>query len=231
METPQKISVLIVDDHPSVRYGLRRILEDQEFVGEIDEAGSGAVALQKTTDHEYDVALMDISLPEVNGLQVTEGILRNNTNIKVIAYTMHREARYIREMFQIGASGYILKDDEREDILTGIHTVMNGELFLSPKISDFRLSELGKIGKDTRKSRHEDHLRSIVYLICKGKSSKQIAEILHLSQRTIEQYRRNIHEQFGLESVASLIKYGIEQGIDNDEILNSRFAGHIYKMR
>ncbi|MEN9582474.1 MAG: hypothetical protein RL641_428 [Candidatus Parcubacteria bacterium] len=223
------ISLLIIDDHTSVRVGLRKMLEQVPFIKSIDDSNDGAAAIQLLYNSQVDVILMDIRMPHLNGILATQSIKKLFPEIKIIALSMHSELRYIKQMIQNGASGYLLKDDEREEIIEAIVAVANSGTYLSRKIRQLYPDKdlLKEIRETSKKTKHEDDLHAIFFLLCYGKSSKQIADIMCFSSRTIEQYRRQLHEFYEKDSLASLIGFGIGQGILDDETLKNRFAKFI----
>lgn len=231
MKFEKPLSIIIADDHSSVRYGIKSILKDIDFISIIDEAKDGSEVLKLISNQHYDVIFMDVRMPNMNGLLTTAIIKKSFPNIKVIALSMYDEVRYIREMFQNGAVGYLLKEAELEEIIEAIDEVSLGNKYLSRGISPTKMKYLNEEQPEqtSQKIRHEQNLLEVLYLIIKGKSSKQIGGIICLSKKMIDVYRRQLIERSGSENIAGLIKYGIKMGIDEDEILKNKFFKYFKK--
>jgi DNA-binding NarL/FixJ family response regulator len=233
MNQPEKISILIADDHPSIRYGLKSILEDLDFVSRIYEAKNGMEVVELLRQHPVDLILMDIRMPEMNGIATTKAVKKDFPCVKIIAFSIHIEERFILEIIRSGASGYIHKESEREIIVEAIKTVMRGDLYLSKKLASNIISKLTENSNNDLNSRgrHDEDLRKILYLICHEKSSKEIADILCFSKRTVDNYRLHLYEKIGTKSLAGAVKYAIETGVYDDDILNNKFKKYITQLQ
>ena len=210
------IRVLIADDHKITRQGLRSLLEKESDIEVIAEAQNGRNAVELAKKLYPDVIIMDVSMPDLNGVEASKQIIQDSDNVKIIALSMHSDSLFVSEMLKSGASGYLLKDCAFEELEQAIRTVIDGKAYLSPSISgvvveDYlhRLSktELGKVEVLT------DREREVLQLLAEGKSTKQIALKLHISAKTVETHRRQIMNKLDIHTVAGLTKYAIRKGL------------------
>jgi len=204
-----KIAVLLVDDHALVRRGFRRLLEDESGIVVRGEASDGeeAIALAKTL--RPDVVVMDCALPGVNGLIATRRILEENKDVAVLMLSMHSEDTWVRQAFEAGARGYMLKNAVDLELATAIRRVAAGEIVLDPQID--RLSTL----KGERETGLTIRELEILQLIVDGKSNKEIASQLNLSTNTVAVHRANIMDALGIHKTAELVVYAIRNGLVN----------------
>jgi DNA-binding NarL/FixJ family response regulator len=209
------IRILIVDDHKITRQGLRSLLgkeEDMEVVGEADQ---GRTAVSLTGEVNADVVIMDVSMPDMNGMEATRQIVNQYENVKVIALSMHSDTLYVSEMLKSGACGYLLKDCAFEELARAIREVMDGKTYLSPSISgtvvEDYLHRLSKV--PAASSVLTDRESEVLQLMAEGVSTKQIALRLHVSVKTIETHRRQIMKKLDIHTVAELTKYAIRMGL------------------
>jgi DNA-binding NarL/FixJ family response regulator len=214
------IRILIADDHQMLREGLRAILEKQKNAEVVGEASDGRTAVEMARALVPDVVAMDISMPDLNGVEATRQIKAENPAVKVIALSRHSDARYVRRMLEAGASGYVLKSGAYEELRRAIDAVSEGNHYLSPRITgaviDTHLrvtSEPQSSGPETLSSREQE----IVQLLAEGHTSPEIARRLHISTRTVEGHRRNIMRKLKVHSVAELTKYAIREGLTSAE--------------
>jgi DNA-binding NarL/FixJ family response regulator len=226
MDYHKPVSVIIADDHPSVRYGLRSILESLDFVKQIDDAKDGNEVLSILSFQPYDLILIDIRMPNLDGIETTKLILSRYPDTKIIALSMHSEERYVIEMMNAGCSAYVLKNAEKEEIFTAIKRALDGDRYLSKEFGNELAMKI--ISDDTpatkRKQRHEEDLREIIFLLCYEKTSADIADILFFSKRTVERYRLEINDKISTKNLAGIVKYAIDNGIYHDLLLNSKFS-------
>jgi two-component system response regulator NreC len=212
--------ILIADDHGIVREGLRSLIEkepDMEVVGEAKD-GLETVALAKQL--APDVIIMDISMPNLNGIEATRLILAQNPKIKVIVLSIHAERRIVKEILSAGAAGYVLKTYLFEELSRALHSVMVNGYYLSPKVTSIVVGEYLDDSAKVQagdKVKLTDREREVLQLIAEGKTSKQIALILHVSPKTIETHRRKLLEKIEVSGVAELTKYAIREGITSVE--------------
>ena len=208
----QKIRVLLADDHTILRRGVRMLLESQPDMEVIGEAKTGREAIDEARRLTPDVVVMDISMPELNGIEGTRQICAELKNTKVIGLSMHSDAVYVREILRAGARGYLIKDSEDEDLLRAIRAVSRGEAFLSPAVSDAVLADYRKHVAnpiDQLTSRE----REILTMIADGKSNKEIATALNLSVYTVESHRGSVMEKLNLHNTGDIVRFAIRNGL------------------
>jgi len=208
------------DDHIITRQGLRSLLETQSDIEVVAEAQDGRTAVRLTRQLSPDIVIMDVSMPDLNGIEATHQIVSDSENIKVIALSMHSDTLYVAEMLKSGASGYLLKDCAFDELIEAIRIVITGKTYLSPAISgvvvdDYlhRLSKSSASGADVLTDREKE----VLQLMAEGKSTKQIALHLHISTKTVETHRRQIMNKLNLHSIAELTKYAIKKGLTSLE--------------
>ena len=212
-----KLGILLVDDHPIVRKGLRALVAEQVDMEVIGEAGDGRNALLQAKDLEPDVMILDITLPDLNGIQVMERIKQLCPRTKVLILTVHEASGYLRQLFQTGAAGYLLKKTAGEELAHAIRVVASGGAYLDPtlagKIVTTLVNNSAARGKDEIPgSRLSDREKEVLKLIALGYSNKEIAGQLDLSAKTIETYKARLIEKLGLNSRAELVRYALNQG-------------------
>ncbi len=210
------IRILLADDHIITRQGLRSLLDNQSDMEVVGDAENGRTAVELSDELEPDIVIMDVSMPDLNGIEATRQIISQSPNIKIIALSMHSDSLYVSEMLKSGASGYLLKDCAFEELTEAIRIVTSDKTYLSPSISgvvidDYlhRLSKTDVSDPDVLTDRE----RQILQPIAEGKTTKQIALQLHISTKTVETHRRQIMNKLNLHSVAELTKYAIRKGL------------------
>lgn len=212
MTASRPIRVLLADDHAVVRQGFRLILSSQEGIEVICEAGNGREAVELALRHRPDVAVIDVSMPELNGIEATRRILEQCPHTKILALSMHKDAVYVREILRAGARGYILKDSVDTEFVQAIRALARGEGYLSPAVSGAVLDDYRKHVSDpvdlltTRE-------REVLQLIAEGKTNKDIANLLDLSVYTVDAHRGKIMEKLNMHSVTDLVRFAIRKGI------------------
>ncbi|MBA4417055.1 MAG: DNA-binding response regulator [Syntrophus sp. (in: bacteria)] len=213
--------ILLADDHKIIREGLRSLLEKQPDMEVIAEAQDGLTTVRLAQKLLPHVVIMDIGMPEMNGIDATRQIVAEKTHdVKVIALSMHSDRRFVLQMLKAGASGYLLKDSAFEELITAIHTVMMNQPYLSPKVMDVVVKEyLHGLAKNettvfTALTARE---REVLQLLAEGKATKQIASVLNVSVKTIETHRQQLMEKLGIHSIAELTKYAIREGLTSLE--------------
>jgi two-component system response regulator NreC len=211
-----KIRVLIADDHSIVRAGVRSLLEDQADIEVIGEASSGWEAIEQATQLQPDVVLMDIAMGDLSGLEATQEIRERAPEVNVLALTMHDREEYFFAMLKAGALGYVLKESEPDELLAAIRAVHSGEAFLSPSVTRAVLEDYLAQRTDQAQSRY-DRLtlreKEVLRLTAEGKTAREMAEILHLSMKTIEKHRASVMRKLELHNLSELIKYAIRKGL------------------
>lgn len=209
--------VLLVDDHEIVRAGLRSLLERQEQIEIVGEASSGAEAVELAAQLEPDVVLMDVSMPDMDGVEATRRIKDQAPEINVLALTVHEEEAYFFEMLTAGASGYVPKRASPQILVTAISIVAEGEVFLHPAVAGALVQEYVQEGRSDARKRVYDGLtprqREVLTLIAEGLSNHEIASELNISVRTVERHRENIMKRLNLHSRVELVKYALRKGL------------------
>ncbi len=216
-----KIRVLIADDHAIVRAGIRSLLDGQPNIEVIAEASNGCQAIELATRLQPDVVLMDIVMGDLDGMVATQEIKERAPEVKVLALTMHDREEFFFAMLKAGALGYVLKGSEPNDLLTAIEMVQRGEPFLSPAVTKAVLADyLGRSSSQDTSGYDSLTLREkeVLHLTAEGKTTREMAELLHLSVKTVEKHRARMMEKLELQNLTELIKYAIRKGlIDVDE--------------
>ena len=214
------IKVIIVDDHKIIRVGLRGMLERENDIEVTGEAGNGDEVMNVLAQHPSHVVLMDIDLGETSGIEATKKIKEVYPAIHVLGLTMHEEPSYIIKMLEAGASGYLLKNAGREELLSAIHTVAKGDSYFSQKVSATLLQSITQ-----RKNPEESALKKpnqtpltdreieVLRLISQEYSNGEIAEKLFISIRTVDTHRRNLLEKLQVKNTVGLVKYAIDKGV------------------
>jgi len=210
------IRILLADDHKITREGLRSLLEKNKDTEVIGEAQNGREAVQLAIDLQPDIVIMDVSMPDLNGIEATKEILKEVENAKVIALSMHSDRSFVTEMLKSGASGYLLKDCAFDELTRAIETVQKGQIYLSPSVSGDLVSSLlngsGQVEVlNTNNLTHRE--REVLQLMSEGKSTKQIAVDLEISSKTVETHRRQLMRKLEIFNVAELTKYAIRKGL------------------
>lgn len=205
----QTIKVMLVDDHPMVQDGLVACLSYYEDIEIVGRCNDGSEALNKAKECLPDVILMDISMPSMNGLDATEVLIESLKTTKVLIFSMHENAEFVKTAVQAGASGYILKDTNSEEVYQAIKAVANGKSHFSSSIAKVLLEKPIEQTNDRLTTREQ----MILSYIAKGQSSKEIAKSLDISFRTVEAHRRNIKSKLQIESLAELVRYAVNQGL------------------
>ncbi len=211
-----KLKVLLADDHVMMRGGLRMLLEQNPELAVVGEAEDGRETVRLVRKLSPDVVIMDIAMPDMNGIEATRQVLEGHPGIKVIALSMHSERHFVSEMLKAGASAYLLKQCAVDELLTAIKTVMKNQTYLSSCISGIVVDHFvrnASKSESTAFSHLTDREREVLQLMAEGMTSKAIASQLNLSIKTIESHRMNIMEKLNIHTVAELTKYAIREGL------------------
>jgi DNA-binding NarL/FixJ family response regulator len=212
----KKVRVLIADDHAIVRRGLRTLIESQSEWEVCAEASNGRHAVERAADVKPDIAILDIGMPELNGLDAARQILKANPQTQVLILTMHQSEEVVAEVLKAGARGYVLKSDADEHLVAAIDSLLKHKPFLSSNVTDIILSDYLNRRGDTNiepQSRITAREREIIQLIAEGKSNKEVAQILNISTRTVETHRAHIMHKLDLTSLGDLVRYAVRNRI------------------
>jgi DNA-binding NarL/FixJ family response regulator len=215
------IRILLADDHQIVRQGLRMLLEAESDMEVIGEADNGRKVLKLAQEMLPDVIIMDLSMPELNGIEATRQILSGSPAVKVVALSMHSDSLFVLNMIRSGASGYLLKDCALEELVKAIRTVVSQKTYLSPGVSDIVIKDFVTGWQTTSTSAFSvlsAREREVLQLMAEGKSTNQIADGLCVSVKTVEAHRKQVMTKLGIHSVAELTKYAIRQGLTSLEV-------------
>ena len=211
-----KTRILLADDHRIMRQGLKSLLEAEPDMQVVGEADNGRRAVELAAEHGPDVVVMDIGMPELNGIEATRRIVHDQPGTRVVALSMHGDRRFMSEVLKAGASGYLLKDGAFDELAGAIRTVMGSRMYLSPRVADVVVedyvrqlprAEPGVFAALTPRE------REVLQLLAEGKATKQAAAALHVSVKTVETHRRQIMTKLDIHSVAELTKYAIREGL------------------
>ncbi|HEX7043831.1 MAG TPA: response regulator transcription factor [Burkholderiales bacterium] len=209
------IRVLLADDHSLFRAGVQALLSNIEGVEVVGEADSGRKAIEMVRQCTPDVVLMDIAMPEMNGLETTTRVTKEFPGVRVIMLSMHAGEEYVMQALRAGASGYLLKDAATSELELAVRAVARGETYLTPTISkrvidDYLMRTTGSQGPVDQLTKRQ---REILQLIAKGYTSKEMAQMLSLSPKTIETHRTQLMKQLDIHDVAGLVRYAIRVGL------------------
>jgi len=210
------VRIVIADDHKLMREGLSSLLSQQAGIRVVGQATNGREAVQLAEREDPDVVVMDVSMPDLNGIDATRQIVSRSARTKVIALSMHSDRQFVAEMFRAGARGYLLKDSAFEELASAIVRVARDETYIAPKISGFDLEDYTKCeerGDLLLVPRLSDREREVLQMMAEGKGTKEIAADLHLSAKTVETHRQHLMDKLDMYSVAELTKFAIREGL------------------
>ena len=211
--------ILLADDHRLFRSGMRRILTERSDLEVIGEASNGIELLRQLGELTPDLVILDISMPEMRGIEATSEMKASHADLKVLILTMHKDIDYLQSAINAGADGYLLKEDADDALFTAIDTIRAEKSFISPSLTSEFSDRLMEIFRGDLKS-PEDKLtpreRSVLKLIAEGKTSKEIGELLFVSARTVEHHRANAMKKLNLKNLADIIKFTINKGYLSD---------------
>jgi DNA-binding NarL/FixJ family response regulator len=213
------MKVVLADDHALVRKGIRAVLAALPGVDVVAEAGDGREALALIEEHRPDIAVLDVTMPGLNGLEVAARVPKASPGTKIVILSMHAGEAYVAQALKAGVSGYLLKDAADDELETAVKVVSRGDVYLSPKISTQVVERYVQAG-----SAQPDPLaglttrqREILQLVAEGKSSKEIASLLDLSVKTVESHRGQIMERLGVHDLTGLVRFAIRVGLVSPE--------------
>jgi two-component system response regulator NreC len=208
----KRTRILLADDHAVVRQGFKMILGAQVDMEIVGEAANGREAVELAAQLHPDIVVMDVAMPELNGIEATRRLLAANPHIRVIALSMHKDSVYVREILRAGARGYLLKDSGADDLVKAIRAVAGGESYLSPAVSNAVLDDYRKHVTnpiDLLTSRE----REVLQMLAEGKTNKEIAVVLNLSVYTVDAHRGRIMEKLNLHSINELVRFALRNGL------------------
>ena len=210
------IRIILVDDHEMVRRGLITVLQEQEDLEIVGEAGDGLTAIRLAEELKPDLMVLDVEMPGLDGIETARQILRISPNSKILALSIHKEQDYVTAMFSVGASGYILKESALDELVEAIRTVDAGQKYISSKLVDIVLTSLG----GTMPSAYESKLSQltpreieVLKLIAEGNITKEIAHLLHVSPKTVDAHRQQIMKKLDIHTIADLTRLAIREGL------------------
>ncbi len=206
-------TILLADDHAILRQGLRRILESYAGFEVVAEASTGTQAVEMARQFLPDVAIIDVAMPELNGLEATAQILKRVPRTAVLILSMYSDARYISRALKAGARGYLLKDSVEEDLVEAIQLALQGKSFLSPAVRAVRQEQVAAPLVEDRYDLLTERERQIYQLLAEGKSNKEIAGMLGLSLHTVETHRTRIMDKLDVHSSAELVLSAVRRGL------------------
>ncbi|MCE5310808.1 MAG: response regulator transcription factor [Acidobacteriales bacterium] len=212
-----KIRILLADDHGLVRKGLRLLIESQEGMEVVGEASDGREALKLAAELQPEIAILDIAMPNLNGIDAAAQLAKRGDNVRVIILSMHSDESYVVRALDAGARGYLLKDSAEEDLVQAIRTVAQGRPYFSPAISATLLEDyirtLHQRGLTDTYDLLTDREKEVLQLLAEGKSNKEVAALLNLSPYTVETHRTNLMQKLNLHNTAEIVLYAVRKKI------------------
>jgi DNA-binding NarL/FixJ family response regulator len=212
-----KLRILLADDHTVVRQGLRKVLEERSDWEVVAEAGDGREAVRHAEELKPDVAIIDIAMPLLNGIEATRQVVKRSPSTRILVLTMHSDEAYVNQILQAGATGYLLKDSADVDLIKAVSAVSKGKSFFSPAVArlmkDDYVRALADRGVTDRYETLSEREREIFQLIAEGKANKEMAALLSISPSTVETHRARIMEKLDLHSAAEIVLYAVRRGV------------------
>ena len=209
--------IILADDHTILRAGLKSLIDVIDGYDVIGEADNGLEAVELVKKLHPDIVIMDIGMPNLNGVAATRRIMHSMPDVKILTLSMHTETQFVREMLDVGASGYLLKDCAFEELEIALSTIIKGQVYLSPGVTSGLINSLTNEGDDTSQSKSLTKItpreREVLQLLAEGFSTIAIADKLNISDKTVESHRKNIMDKLNIKSVAALTKYAIRAGL------------------
>jgi DNA-binding NarL/FixJ family response regulator len=210
------LRILLADDHTVVRQGLRKVLEERPEWQVVAEAGDGRDAVRLAEQHKPDVAVLDVAMPLLNGIEATRQITKRAPQTKVLVLSMYSDEAYVTQMLKAGAKGYLLKDSADVDLLQAVQAVSQGKSFFSPAVARLMCDDYAHQRGENAVDRFEslsDREREIFQLVAEGKTNKEMAALLFISPSTVETHRARIMEKLDLHSAAEIVLYAVRRGV------------------
>ncbi len=218
----QPIRIILAEDHTIVRQGLARLLEDQPNLEIVGQAVNGRMAAEMALELKPDIVIMDIAMPQMNGIEAAKRIRKDLPKTKILILSMYSHEHYIHELLEVGISGYLLKNSSGRDIIKAIHAAMQDETFLSPSISkkvvDSYLSPRKGSSREERYKLLSNREREVFQLIAEGHSTREIANTLYVSVSTVKSHRSKIMEKLGIDNPVQLVHFAIQLGLVDPDL-------------
>jgi len=212
-----KLRLLLGDDHTLVRQGLRKILEERTDWEVVAEVGDGRDAIRRAVALKPDVAILDVGMPQLNGIDATQQIVRRVPGTRVLILSMHSDEAYVTRALHAGATGYMLKDSAGKDLLKGVAAVAAGKSYFSPAVARLMLDDYVRraagVGVADRYDSLSEREREIFQLIAEGRTSRSVAEVLDISPATVETHRAHILQKLDIHNTAELVLYAVRRGV------------------
>jgi len=216
----RKVKIFLADDHSILRDGLKMILENEEEFNIVGEAGDGREAYEMIEKLKPDVAILDISMPSMSGIELSRHLKKFLPNMKILILSRHDKDEYIKQVLQFGVEGYILKDDASDELIKAVKEVMKGNLYLSPRLASGMIREVISMQSEGVEEVSEDspfgiltpREREVLKLVAEGRNSNEAAEILRISPQTVKTHRVNIMRKLDIHKVNDLVAYAIKNG-------------------
>lgn len=213
------VNILLVDDHPMIRHGIKALLNDVD-IKVTGEASNGKEAIDAYKDGNYDLIVMDIKMPEMDGVEATKELKKIDSDVKILALSMYDEHRFITKMLQAGAKGYILKNTGKEELVNAITKIISGENYFSPEVSNIMMSRFMNEKSETlRRSTPNFNVTltkretEIIRMIANEMTNSEIAGELNISPRTVDTHRRNLLQKLDVKNTAGLVRYALQNDI------------------
>ena len=209
------VTIILADDHRLLRQGIRSLIEKEADLTVIDEADNGNMLLELVAKNTPDVVIMDISMPERNGIETTRQLHADFPDVRILALSMHDDGQYVRNMLAAGASGYLLKANAFEELTQAIRSIMQGNVFVSSELSGILMNDYKQRLQEaaTAQDPLSPREREVLRLLAEGLGAKEVAAELNISANTVDTHRKHIMEKLGINSMAALTKYAIREGI------------------
>jgi len=209
------IRIILADDHAILRHGLSKSFQQEEEFKVIGQAKDGRSTVELVKELSPDVVVMDIAMPDMNGMEATRQIMKECPQVKVVGLSMHSSNKYVREMFRAGAKGYLLKDCPFEELIQAIRIVVDGKTYVSPSVGHTIVEDYISKPDDDKSAFHvlSQREREVLQLLAEGKTTKQVAKQLHISPKTVEAHRLRVMAKLGIDNIAQLTKYAVQEGL------------------
>lgn len=216
------IRVIVADDHDIVRYGICSVLRTAEDIEVVGEAGDGYETVEQYKKHQPDVAIIDITMPEMSGVETTKTIIEYDEDAKILILTMHSNEEYLNKVLGAGAMGYLLKNTDKRELINGIRMVHEGKQVFSESISKMMTERYVRMTRENTSAKKEKvHItnreKEILTLIADGLTSHEIAQKLFISPRTVDTHRANLMQKLNIKNTAGLVRYAVENGLIQED--------------